>query len=170
VCLRDRASDRQPHPESVALGREERIEESLEIMRRRPETSVLHRDEDVGAGLALSTALARDPEPARACRHVRHRVDGVHDQVQDDLLQLDPISQYCSVGSVGRGLLDQDVTLGDLGLVSARACETAALARLASRITCRIASAASSIAGGMHSSRCTLAAAFAMIAVRGWFT
>src|SRR5207249_882289 len=49
VSLSDGTADRQPHPQAIALGREEGIEELLEVMRRSSDTRVLHADEDAGA-------------------------------------------------------------------------------------------------------------------------
>src|SRR5204863_7485462 len=67
VSLSDGTADRQPHPQSIPLGREEGIEELLEVFRRRPDTRRLDADEDAGAVLSLTT-LAGDEQPARPPR------------------------------------------------------------------------------------------------------
>ena len=72
VSLSDGTADRQPHPQAIPLGREEGIEELLEVIRRSPNTRVLHADEDAGVVLSLTT-LARDDQPARARRHLPSR-------------------------------------------------------------------------------------------------
>jgi len=87
VILGDRTGDRQPHPQAITLGREEGLEELLEVMRTDP-----------------------------------------------------------------------------------RVCAITLPARSASRITHRIASVASWMAGGVRSSQRRLAVAFATMAVSGWFT
>src|SRR5258706_12483405 len=65
VSLSDGTADRQPHPQTIPLGREEGVEELLEVMRCRPDTRVLHADEGAGAVLSLTT-LAGDEQPVRA--------------------------------------------------------------------------------------------------------
>ncbi len=113
VSLSDGTADRQPHPQAIPLGREEGIEKPLEV-RRRPDTRVLYADEDAGGGFPLATH-ARDDQPARARRHLRHRLDPVHDQVQDELLQPDPVSPHREQ-ILGQSLLDHDGVLLHFGL------------------------------------------------------
>ena len=59
VSLSDGTADRQPHPQAVPLGREEGIEQLLEVMRRGSDTRVLHADEDAGAVLSLHALRTR---------------------------------------------------------------------------------------------------------------
>jgi len=62
------------HPQTISFGREEGIEELFEVIRRSPDTRVLHADEDAGAVLSLTT-FARDDKVVRPsespCRRYR---------------------------------------------------------------------------------------------------
>jgi len=87
VSLADGTGNRQPHPQAITLGREEGLEQHLAVMRTDP--GVLHCDEDAGTGLALP-ALARDVTSRRGCAATSAIASmPFHDQVQDQLLQLD---------------------------------------------------------------------------------
>src|SRR5437870_13130733 len=70
VSLSDGTADRQAHPQTIPLGREERIEELLEVIRRSADTGVPHGDEDARAAVLSLTTLAEDEQPARARRHL----------------------------------------------------------------------------------------------------
>src|SRR5262249_18394500 len=89
VRLDDGPTDRQSHTYSTRLGREERVEDA--IRRRRIETSasVVQRD----LYFVRSVQLRLDPEGSWPVLHHYHCLDAVQDQIQDDLLQLDPIPQ-----------------------------------------------------------------------------
>ena len=85
----DRATDRQPYPQTAGLGRMERLEEAREGRRRQPRTRIANRDEHA-ARLGLTGA---DQQLARSLPDLAHRFNGVHDQVQDHLLQLDSVPE-----------------------------------------------------------------------------
>src|SRR6267142_4403052 len=107
VALRDRTADGQSHAETAGLGREEGLEELLPIRLPRTRAGVLNGNEDAGPVLA-SPALARDDQAPRTPRHVGHRLDAVHDQIEDELLQLDAIGERRG-RRLAKGLLHRDL-------------------------------------------------------------
>src|SRR5574337_48850 len=88
VGLDDRAADRQPDADAVALGREERVEDPIEHRRVEPGSGVGHLDLD--APVTRRGAYG-DLAPRRT--RLAHRVERVAHQVADDLLDHDRIGQ-----------------------------------------------------------------------------
>src|SRR5262249_23184885 len=89
MSLDDRPADRQAHPHSVRLGREKRIEDALDVLRIDPGAGILHRYQHP----FLGTGFGFHPQKPLTRRRRRHRVYGIDRQIQDDLLQLDPIAE-----------------------------------------------------------------------------
>jgi hypothetical protein len=84
VVLDDGAADRQPHPQTVRLGRIKRFKETLGIGLRQPRTRIAYRHEStVWFGIASA-----DQQLALSLGDLTHRFNGVHDQIEDHLLQL----------------------------------------------------------------------------------
>src|SRR5437016_2459763 len=85
--LDDRTGNRQTHPHTAGLRGVEGIEEVLHARRREAWTRVPHLDEhSVRFGF-----LAADEQLSRSLARAGHRLDCVDDQVEDHLLELDPI-------------------------------------------------------------------------------
>ena len=89
VRVDDRAADRQAHAHAAGFGGEEGIEQPIGILGGHADTAVAHRDQNL-AGLILSRP---DHQLARPVRDRLHRFNAVDDEVEDDLLQLDPIGE-----------------------------------------------------------------------------
>jgi hypothetical protein len=87
--LDDRTADRQTHSHTARFCREQRIEYPLDILRADSRPRVRHRY-DYAAAVVDFGPHAQDPRAVLG----RHRIDGVRDQVQKHLLQLDSISSY----------------------------------------------------------------------------
>jgi hypothetical protein len=83
----DRTADRQSHAYPVGLGRVEWVEEALETLRAQSGTRISHNDEH-----AVRLLHSADHQLAGPLAGVAHRFDGVDDQVDDNLLQLDAIA------------------------------------------------------------------------------
>src|SRR4029077_13314374 len=80
------AADEQSDPHSVALRGVERIEERAQTLRTQANSSVADRQSH-SAGVVR---LGLDEELTRSILHIDHRVGGIADQIQDDLLRLNP--------------------------------------------------------------------------------
>jgi hypothetical protein len=111
VIINDRAADRQAHPHSAGLRREEGIEDVLGDRRIQPRPGVFHRNQDT----VWCFAPRADPKPARAIGNGAHRFHPVHDQIEDNLLQLNPVTnrdgrRFCQFGS------DNDPANAQLGV------------------------------------------------------
>ena len=101
--LDDRRADRQPETKAVGLGRVERLEQPALLHGMDAGSAILHQYFD-GSGSA--SRAWRPSEPLRDGRR-RHRIHRVHDEVEQDLLQLDRVTQGC--GQVARQIkLDVD--------------------------------------------------------------
>src|SRR5262245_50169930 len=87
VRLKYRTSERPTHPPAARFCREERIEYPLEFLRGDSSSGVRHRYDDAVAVVNLGFH-AQDPRFILG----RHRIDGIRDQVQEHLSQLDSIS------------------------------------------------------------------------------
>ena len=87
--LYDRAADRETHAHPLRLGRIESVEEMLQIFCTQPRTRILYRDKYplrfIRAGSNQQLAYIRAGST--------HRLDRVHHQIENDLLQLDPVCQ-----------------------------------------------------------------------------
>ena len=106
VRLDDRAANRQAHPHAVGFGREERVEYPIDVLRADSCPGVRNRHHYAVAFVRLGLD-AQDPRLIFR----RHRVNGVHDQVEKHLLQLDPISSYLRQLPVRLGLDEYPVLL-----------------------------------------------------------
>ena len=89
VGLDNRAADRQPHAHALRLGCIEGGEEMVETLRIQPRARISHCDQH-----ALRFIFPRaDQQLSRPLADSTHGFDGVDDQIENHLLQLDPISQ-----------------------------------------------------------------------------
>src|SRR6267143_111938 len=87
VRFNNGAADPQSHARAVSLGGKERIEDLVCLLRWNPHARIADRDQH----LTILTALRLDVELARHL-HILHRVDAVHHEVHQHLLQLHAIS------------------------------------------------------------------------------
>src|SRR5271166_4527096 len=109
--LDDRAADRQPHAHPVGFGGVEGLERSVEFLRFEPRTGVLHFDDYV----VRIVYTGDDRKLAWAIAGISHRFDGVDNQIDHYLLQLDPIRR--DEGQiVGEPVLQSDGIALRLGL------------------------------------------------------
>src|SRR5215469_8833036 len=97
VCLRpetavmpldDGATDGEPDTHAVGLRGVESVEQLVHVLGVDALAGVPHAHAHTIAGLAFGS----DQQLPRAVVHVSHRVGGVAEQIQDDLLELDPIA------------------------------------------------------------------------------
>jgi len=88
VSLDDRPADRQADTHAVDLGREERVEQLVHAVAVEAHAGVPHRQADPVAILVPGT----DHDLSRAAVNADHGIRSVAEQIEDDLLQLDPIS------------------------------------------------------------------------------
>src|SRR5262249_11314260 len=89
VLLYNGPADRQTDPHSARLGREERGEQLVHFVRLDSDAGVLDRDEYL-TGPILTRPYA---QLMRTVRHRTRGLDAVHQEIHDDLLQLDPITK-----------------------------------------------------------------------------
>ena len=87
VGLDDRTADRQAHPHAARLGGVEGIEHRVGSRRVEPWSRVADLDEH-HAGTDLSSDQLQLTWPVT---YVLHRLDGIHHQIQDDLLDLNAV-------------------------------------------------------------------------------
>jgi hypothetical protein len=92
VGFDDRAADRQAEPHAVRLGRIERLEQPIQLFRLKPDAAVLDADRDRRASVVRVDTAADVEAPVPFVR-AAHRVHGVHDQVQQHLLELHAIAE-----------------------------------------------------------------------------
>src|ERR1700741_494611 len=83
----DGTADREAQPYSAGLGRVKGVEEAFEISRINSRPRITDRDQD----LMRSPSYGADRQLSARAINRAHRFDCIQDQVQDDLLQLDPI-------------------------------------------------------------------------------
>ena len=85
--LHDGARDRQAHSHALGLGGVEWVEDRSQLFLRNARAAIVHGQlgEPIGAG-------SPNKHNAVFVRSLLHRVHGVDDQVQDDLLELDVIA------------------------------------------------------------------------------
>ena len=107
----DRAADRQPHAHAAGFRREEGFEQAVHGFRREARTGVLDRDQH-GAGFA---ALRSHAQHTRLACVRAHRIDRIQDQIQNDLLQLHPVTHdgFEPVGQVG---LERNIVLAEFAV------------------------------------------------------
>src|SRR6266850_26872 len=92
--LDDRTADRQPHAHAAGLGGEEGAEQLVHAVRIDPDAGILHGHQH----LITLVRLRTNHQLARPVRDGRHRLDRIHDEVDEHLLQLDPITEHRSQG------------------------------------------------------------------------
>src|SRR5438105_3383376 len=112
VSLSDGTANRQPHPQAIPLGREERIEELLDVILRSANTRILYADEDAGAIVPLNT-LARDDQTARSVIEPDQARGGVRVDGGERLIYF--MGQRC--GQLADGGEPRDVRQSLLGLL-----------------------------------------------------
>src|SRR6186713_3235438 len=86
VALNDRAADRKSHSHAAGLGGEQPFEDPATVGLADAYSAVLDRQMD-HPGHGLTGSNAQHPMLYRA-----HRVHGIHDKVENDLLELDRIA------------------------------------------------------------------------------
>src|SRR5215510_4235348 len=106
VRLDDRTADRQAHPHAVGFGSEQRVEDAIGVLRADSCPGVGYRH-DYAVGFADLGFDGQDPRLIFR----RHRVNGVHDQVEKHLLELDPVSPDLRQLTVRLGLHEYPVLL-----------------------------------------------------------
>src|SRR2546428_9501795 len=89
--VHDRAADGEPHAKSAWLRRVERVEQAGRLRLAEADAGIFHRDDRPGAIVTLFEGRAHD-QPAPLRRDVSDRLGSIHDQVQENLLELDPIA------------------------------------------------------------------------------
>src|SRR5260370_32380317 len=93
VPLDDRSADRQTQAEPARLRGVERVEQAIGLEPAEADTAVLHRD-DWARWIADRLAGRPDHEPAPLGRNLSHGLRRVDEEVDEHLLELDPISQH----------------------------------------------------------------------------
>jgi hypothetical protein len=87
VRFNNGAADPQSHAGAIGLGGKECIKYVIYLLRWKSHAGIGDRDQH----LTIATALRLDSEFARPI-HILHRIDAVHHQVHQHLLQLHAIS------------------------------------------------------------------------------
>ena len=88
--LDDGAADRQADADAVRLGRVERLEHLLDALRIEPAAGIAHLNQDD----VRAVVPRHDRQEARAVADGAHGLDRIHDQVEEHLLQLDPVARH----------------------------------------------------------------------------
>src|SRR6202140_5126605 len=89
VGFDDRTADREPHTHAAGFGGEEGVEQPVRIFCGDPDAAIGHTYKHL-----LRIVLAgSDRQFARPIRDRLHGFNAVHHQVDDHLLELDPITQ-----------------------------------------------------------------------------
>src|SRR3954454_8206319 len=87
VRQNDATRNGQADPHALLLGREERFEDFGKLVRRNPRPGVGYGNDSRFAAVHF-----RAPDDGPSVRYRSHRVHAVHDQINDDLLQLNRIA------------------------------------------------------------------------------
>ena len=87
--LDDRSADRQAHAHAAGFGSEECVEQPVGILGGQSDAAIAYRDQNL-AGFLL---VRPDHQLAQPVRDRLHRFDAVDDEIEDDLLQLDPVAE-----------------------------------------------------------------------------
>ena len=82
----------KPTANSVRFGCVERFKESIRFGRLQSDAGILHADEDSGSAIVFVTPRA-NRYFSLSFRNLVHRFDAVHEQIEQHLLQLNPIPQ-----------------------------------------------------------------------------
>src|SRR5262245_42708326 len=88
----DRLAYPQPHAQSVGLRRVQGLEELIDTGPLEPHPCLLHGDQHTGVGADI-VSTSTDEQPTPPTRDVAHRLDRVGQQIQYDLLKLNPIAE-----------------------------------------------------------------------------
>ena len=88
MSLDDGTADGEPDPHAVGFRCVEGVEQLVHVLRVDAHAGIPHAHAHTIAVLAFGS----DQQLPRAIVHVNHRVAGVAEQVQDHLLELDPIA------------------------------------------------------------------------------
>src|SRR5262249_25083617 len=89
MSLDDRAADKQSDAHAAALRGAEGIEQRAEALQRQSHTRIAHRQANI---VALRLSLGLDQQLPRSILHVRHRFQAIAEEIQNDLLELNPIA------------------------------------------------------------------------------
>ena len=92
MSLDDGPADRQAHPQALRLRREEGVEQAERLGLGEPDAGILDGDDRPGAILDRLDGGTHD-EPASRGWDVAHGLGRVDEQVEEDLLELDPIAE-----------------------------------------------------------------------------
>src|SRR5215831_14207465 len=87
VSFDNRTADRKSHTHSIGLGGVERVEKELKALRAQPWAGISHSDDNTA-----NVFDGADEQLSRPFTGAAHRFDGIDDQVEHHLLQLDFIS------------------------------------------------------------------------------
>jgi hypothetical protein len=87
MSFNDGVTDCQPHSHALGFRGEEAFEDAVPVCRVKTNTGIRHVDDDV----ALIVELRTNRQDTWAVSDRTHRVDAIHDQIENDLLQLDPV-------------------------------------------------------------------------------
>jgi hypothetical protein len=90
VRLYDGATDRQPHAHAVGFGRKKRVEQLVRIIGVDAGAEVSNRNDY----LIGFVQMRSDQKFPWRVGYGRHGLDSVHDQIDDHLLQLNPIATH----------------------------------------------------------------------------
>src|SRR5262245_10873054 len=88
----DRSAYRQPRAQSVSLRRVQGLEETLDVSLLEPNPCVVHDDPHTGTSTDL-VLMRADHQFPTSVGDVAHRLDSVGQQIQHDLLKLNPIPE-----------------------------------------------------------------------------
>src|SRR5580700_1069630 len=83
----DRSADAESHADALRFGSKERIKDVVRLLGWKPDAGIADRYQH----LAIFSTVRLDGELARAI-HILHRVDAVHHEIHQYLLQLHSIS------------------------------------------------------------------------------
>src|SRR6202041_3590327 len=87
MSFNDGVTDCQPHSHALGLRGEEAFEDAVAVCRVKTNTGIRHVDDDV----ALIVELRTDGQDTWAVSDRTHPVDALYDEVEHDLLQLNPV-------------------------------------------------------------------------------
>src|SRR5580704_13638946 len=90
MCLDDRSTDRQTHADALHFCRVERIKYPGRMFRIYTHARILDEDDDTVRRLLLCS----NAQDLRPISDNAHRFHGIHDQIQNHLLEQDPIRHY----------------------------------------------------------------------------
>ena len=89
MSLHDRPADRKPHTDAVRLRREECFKYVIRIIIAKTDPGILDRDRHRGR----RRNCRFDPQDARPIFDTAHRLDSIDDEIEHDLLHLNPVGQ-----------------------------------------------------------------------------